>query len=116
MLFFSGKNIKEIETLTNEELEKNNYWLISNKLYLNINKTKYLLFHRNHSDKSRLEDTITITINNQKIERVKIIKCLGITLDDKPVTWLPHVNEKAIQLSKTIGIMNKLKMACPPMY
>ena len=29
---FSGKNIKELETLTNKELEKINYWLISNKL------------------------------------------------------------------------------------
>ena len=43
-LFYSHHHIKELFTTVNKELQKHGDWLTSNKLSLNIKKTKYTLF------------------------------------------------------------------------
>ena len=43
--FLSHRNIKELFTLMNTELEKFNVWFKANKLSLNAGKTKFTLFH-----------------------------------------------------------------------
>ena len=35
-----------IDKVIYEELNKVNYWLVTNKLSLNFNKTKYMQFHK----------------------------------------------------------------------
>ena len=45
-LFFSHANINEIFNTMNVELEKFNTWFKANKLSLNIEKTKYVFFHK----------------------------------------------------------------------
>ena len=108
-VLYHGSNLKEVEKITNEELEKIQNWLNSNKLFLNVNKTKFLLFHPKLSN----EDTkIDISINQSKIERVHDIKFLGVHLDDK-LNWKQHINEKAKQISKTTGVLNKIKHTLP---
>ena len=37
---------------------------------------------------------------------------LGVYLDDN-LSWLSHISEKSVQLSKIIGVMNKLKNSLP---
>ena len=46
-LFYSHHNIKEFFTTVNKELQKLGDWFTSNKLSLNIKKTKYTFFHKN---------------------------------------------------------------------
>ena len=46
-LFYSHHNIKELFTTVNKELQKLGDWFTSNKLSLNIKKTKYTFFHKN---------------------------------------------------------------------
>ena len=43
-LFYSHHNIKELFTTVNKELQKLGDWFTSNKLSLNIKKTKYTFF------------------------------------------------------------------------
>ena len=38
-------NDNDIETLINDELCKITNWLLTNKLSLNVNKTKFMVFH-----------------------------------------------------------------------
>ena len=46
-LFYSHKNIRQLFTKVNEELEKIGDWFKANKLSLNNKRTKYMLFHKN---------------------------------------------------------------------
>ena len=80
----------------------------ANKLFLNINKTKYLIFHTQSRAQTLKESTINIKIKNIKPERVECIKFLGVYLNDK-LNWNEHLNKKAYQISKDTGIMNKVK-------
>ena len=52
----------------NKELDKLYAWMCSNKLSVNLNKTKYMLFH---CQQRRILLALDIRINNTSIERVK---------------------------------------------
>ena len=66
----------------NRGLQNINEWFISNKLSLNIKKTKFSIFHK----ASRRGDLPFVLakhfINNQVIKRQSSIKFLGILLDE----------------------------------
>ena len=51
-LFYSHHNIKELFNTVNKELQKLGDWFPSNKLSLNIKKTKYTFFHKKHTAKT----------------------------------------------------------------
>ena len=55
-----------IDKVINEELNKVNYWLVTNKLSLNFNKTKYMPIHKAPKHVPHLH----FQINNNEISRV----------------------------------------------
>ena len=56
-------------------------WVASNKLVLNISKTKSIVFGTNHSLSSRPQ--LNLVMNSVAVEQVEEIKLLGVTLDCK---------------------------------
>ena len=46
-LFLDGKNISDMTHVVNSELQKIVQWLNANKLSINIEKTKYIIFISN---------------------------------------------------------------------
>jgi len=92
----------------NCELNNINDWFRVNKLSLNINKTKAMLFH--HPNKQI--NTINIKINDVEIEFVEQFNYLGIILDSN-LSWRPHIHAISQKISRTIGIMSKLKHIIP---
>ena len=60
------------------ELNKVNNWLHENKLSLNIEKTKCMIFHR-HQKKI---EPMTFSINEVQIDNVSSFKFLGIMLNE----------------------------------
>ena len=81
---FTQQNLnKEI----NCEIEKINTWLKVNRLSLNLQKTKLMIFHR----KQKHIQHINIVINGMHIERVESFNFLGITLTET-LCWDNHVN------------------------
>ena len=72
----------------NTEFNNIQEWLNINKLSLNVNKTKYMIFH-NHQ--RNIDDLIPdIRLNNQAIERVSEFNFLGLTIDQH-LSWNSHV-------------------------
>ena len=72
---FTQQNLnKEI----NCEIKKINTWLKINRLSLNLQKTKLMIFHR----KQKHIQNINIVINGMQIERVESFNFLGITLTE----------------------------------
>ena len=67
----------QLETGLNSELTKINEWLIVNKLSLNIQKTKAMLFHM----PQKKVDFPLIQIAETEIEYVDTFNFLGIVID-----------------------------------
>ena len=61
-LFISSSNIKTLFATVNHELEKISLWFIANRLSLNVEKTKYTLFH-----KKSVRDNIPLKLPDLKI-------------------------------------------------
>ena len=67
-----------IDKVINEELNKVNYWLVTNKLSLNFNKTKYMQFHKAPKHVPHLH----LQINNNEISRVDTFNILGLQITE----------------------------------
>ena len=69
--------------------KKINEWFISNKLSLNMRKTKYSFFHK-PSKKDDIPLVLPkLNINNSEIARTESIKFLGVLLDEN-LSWKTH--------------------------
>ena len=99
--------IENREVLINDELEKVNKWLKLNKLAVNVDKTKSMLFH-----KRRPVTPIQFSMNNRIIYVVQYFNYLGIMLD-ADMSWKTHVAMVRNKLSRINGILHRLKYIYP---
>ena len=91
-------------------MEKIQTWFTANKLYINRDKTCYMIFK---SRNCRIQDSeINIELNNVRIKRETSTKFLGIIIDEN-LNWKEHVNYIALKISKSIGVFNSLKHILP---
>ena len=83
-IYFNLKDfdLNHLQTEVNRELNKVKLWLKLNKLSLNTNKTKLMVFHR----KQKQLKNINIFIDNTELERVHLFNFLGI-LPDETLSW-----------------------------
>ena len=86
----------EHNILINGELLKVNDWLVANRLSLNVNKTKYMIFHNSQKDTSNF--TLNLILNHGEIEKVGTFNFLGIILDEN-IHWKPHIENVARKLA-----------------
>ena len=103
-MFMTGKDLNSLEIVFNTELEKINEWIQTNKLSLNLSKTHFMLF----KGRKKVSVTPSIVIANTSISQMSQTKFLGIMLDDR-ISWVPHIDDIAKKLSKSIGILSRLK-------
>ena len=114
-LFFSQKNIDTPIAIMNVELENVSTWFKSNKLPLNIDKTKWYLFHP-LSKKQFLPQTLpNLLIEDIHIKREHVTKFLGVFIDEN-LSWKQHIKILSSKISKSIGILyesrNELSKQC----
>ena len=89
-LFYAEENIKTLFDTVNIELQKINQWFISNKLSLNMTKTKCSFFHK-PSKKDNIPLVLPkVSICNNEIKRYESIKFLSVFLDEN-LTWKDHI-------------------------
>ena len=110
-LMFSPSKTMNDATLNrrlNTELKSISDWFQTNKLSLNIDKTKYIVFHR---PKAKAPD-VKLSINGVDLERVTTFKFLGLTLNQH-LTWADHIRSITVKIARVVGVMNKLKFSLP---
>ena len=95
--------------LINRNLSLIYNWLALNKLSLNIAKTKAMIFHTKQRQILNYPD---LYIDNSKIEFVKEFNFLGLLFDCN-MSWKFHIIMISKKISKTIGILSKLKQYLP---
>ena len=99
-----------METELNHDLKLCTAWLNANRLSLNIDKTKLLIFH----SKKKCFDysDISIKLNKVKLNPTDHVKFLGIFLD-KNLSWDYQVTQLSKKLSRANGILFKLRKYIP---
>ena len=104
---FQNADTETIKTQISLELDKINDWLVKNKLKINCNKTKFLIFnYRKHYDLTSL------SFANNDILRTDSIKFLGIFIDEK-LSFKDHVNHISGKIGKTVGLLYRLNKFLP---
>ena len=101
-------NTHDISKTINDGLINVNTWLEINKLSLNCEKTKSMIFRT--PQKKILNPTIKI--GSHIIEFVDQFNFLGFVLQFN-LKWKYHANNVSKKLNKILGIMNKLKHVLP---
>ncbi len=97
-----------VESKINSEIACINEWLKCNKLSLNISKCKYMIFHMPRKRINQLQ----LNIENIAIDRVSDFNFLGLTINEH-LNWKSHTDKLSNKISKTMGVLNKLKHFVP---
>ena len=105
-------NKSQLSANINRELKDISTWLKVNKLSLNVKKTKFMLFH--HKQRNIASFIPNLEIEGHSIEQVAEFNFLGLTVDQH-MSWEPHVNKIANKISRTIGILCRLKHYLSPL-
>ena len=105
-LFLFLKNIGTLFDSMNVELANASMWFKSNKFSLNVDKTKWLLFHL-LSERQLLAQTLpNLLIENIHIKREHVTKFLGVFIDEN-LSWKQHVDIASSKISKSTSILYK---------
>ena len=94
-----------MEKELNKELEQLILWLNVNRLALNVNKTHFVIFH---SVKKIVNYRVTLKIRKKAIMEKDHVMYLGVTLDTH-LNWNHHILNVSKKISRSVGIMYKLK-------
>ena len=92
-LTFKSHKLNDLEKEINSTLVLICDWLCGNKLVLNIDKTKLILFHR-----TRVKHKLNIKINNIAIKQSTNFKFLGILIDENR-NWKMQINNIKINFT-----------------
>ena len=102
-LFCSHKNSQNAEAIVNNELHKVSKWFCSNKLFLSLNKTRYMIL-----SKSKTIELFSVQINGFEIEQTHSYKYLGVIIDDK-LKWRDHITFICRKISKFSGLFYRIR-------
>ena len=96
------------EVTLNNDLSKISEWLSSNKLYLNIKKTKFMVFHTSQ----RRVNYPVLKLNNVNIERVSQFNFLVVVINST-LKWDKHITHISLKISRAAGIIFRLRNINP---
>ena len=108
-LIFHNTNYESLYRAANRELNYISNWFSANKLSLNVEKTQFIHFNWSHNNPS---EPSNLMINDNYIHNVNYAKFLGV-LVDKNMKWNEHISRKCSQISRTIGVLCRLKNTLP---
>ena len=113
-IYRSGPYNKELFDEVNYELIKIHMWLCTNKLSLNVKKSKACIFSPPNSRYTLGNNCLSL--NDIKInfigENDESIKFLGLHLDEH-LTWKNHIAAITSKISKSLFAINRVKYLLP---
>ena len=109
--FTTHKDVKTLNNILNNGLNKLNIWFQTNKLSLNLKKTNYMLFGTRNKTK-QFSDEFKLSLDNTEIIQVNAFKFLGVTIDQN-LSWKNQIDNLAKKCSSSIGILYKIKNYLP---
>lgn len=110
LVFLESDSIVSSVDGMNEELKVIFKWMSSNKLKINVDKTKSMILCSKNMLKSYLENdsnSLAFNINNQNIETVTHYKYLGVVVDNE-LKFDKHIDYLCKKISKKIGFLSRV--------
>lgn len=105
-LVFSERSLNELVRVANSDLVSLFQYTEGNRMYINFNKSKTMLFDPKFSNRNT--DDIVIEINNHKLENVKTFKYLGYHLDNR-FSFRDEVDVLASKLSRCASVIARCR-------
>ena len=105
-LFSSSNNIRTLCETAKQEMSQINDWFLANKLSLNVEETKYLLFHKFIDQENIPLKLPILQLISNITERENCLKFLGVILDEH-LTWKKHIQLIENKVSKNVGVFYK---------
>ena len=103
----SGKCIKELGTIVQEDLDNVERWCETNNMYINCSKTKYMII----GTRQRIENQncqLSLMINSEMIEKSTNEKLLGVKIDPC-LKWSMQVDQLCSKVSSRIYLLSRIK-------
>ena len=110
-LLYADRDINSLERVVNAELSKVQEWLVTNRLTLNAKKSNFVIFHpyQKKLDRNVILKIFDIETNDfVLLDQKTYIKYLGILIDSN-LTWKYHISYITSRISKTIGVIARLR-------
>ena len=79
-------------------------WVASNKLVLNIFKTKSIVFVTNHSLSSG--PRLNLEMHGVAVEQVEVTQLLGVPLDCK-LSWSKHIDSTVVKMGRDLSVIKR---------
>ena len=104
---FNSHDAEQVGGVISQELSSVYSWLCSNKIKINANKTKFMIF-------SYRRDIVisSIKLGPNSIQQTDSIKFLGVTLDSH-LRFNCHIDHISRKLARSLGILYKVKYYFP---
>ena len=103
--FCSHTDANHLVSIVNNKLAKIIIWLKVNKLFLNLTKTNFMIFHPRQK---KVNVNVPVTLENTVIKQVTETKFLGILIDQH-LSWNPHNDFASKKILKSVGIIAKAR-------
>lgn len=101
---YSSTKLDELKRLMNEDIITLSHWFESNKLTLNLKKSKFMVIHPKQKLKKYSFD---LNINGTPIEQVESFDYLGLTIQDN-LCWSLQISKIITKISRIAGVMSRL--------
>ena len=113
-LCFSSPKPENLQEIINSDLKIVAEWITANKLRINAQKSSALIISPKSNDKASYQNLI-IFFDGFKINLFKSVKYLGVQIDNN-LTFKTQINFLYSKLSRTLGVMFKVKHYLPKTY
>ena len=100
----AGRNLNEASQKCNSILERFAQYFQINRLSINSDKTKYIVYLPRIKKRGSSTSKVRISMKNVTIEQVNSIKFLGIIIN-KALNWEEHKQYVRRKIARTVGIL-----------
>lgn len=104
VLVYTGCNEQMLNQEINDDLRVYVHWLLSNKIKINIDKTKYMKFKQ----KNKVIGRIDISIDGLNLEEALVMNYLGLSIDNN-LNWSEHVKKISNKILPMISAIFKCR-------
>ena len=109
-LLLADKKAEYLLLIANQEIQKLYAWYCCNKLLLNVQKTKCVIFR---SKGKKLPDDITLlNVGGHEVALSENVQFLGLIMDEH-LSWRNHLDAVCTKLSRSVGVIFRLKFIFP---
>ena len=105
-LIVTAKSYEDLFHFANDDLIQLYSWLCANKLTINLDKTKYIVY--TFSSRSSMPPTsLYLVLNGEKIKKVQNFKFLGFIIDEH-LSWKAHMLKILSKIQRNLSVIRKI--------